>query len=175
VSGPPTLAETSATLQATERPVNKDNSPDTSFDDAAPSSFAEWLADLDDEDLACAGLRRRPDKWSFKAMEREVAAAKEEAVGGPQEARTQPLTPKQRHIRRPSLESQVRQLLKAAHAAGVQIAVTVEGDKVTATPARGVAPAPTEKAAPVNTTAVADSDINEWDRDLGTLPPSLRQ
>jgi hypothetical protein len=43
--------------------------------------------------------------------------------------------------RRPSLESQVRQLLKAAQVAGVQIAVTIEGDKVTATPVRGSSPA----------------------------------
>jgi hypothetical protein len=33
-------------------------------------------------------------------------------------------------------------------------------------------PAP---ATPVNRTAVADSDINEWDRDLGTYPPEVRQ
>jgi hypothetical protein len=44
-----------------------------------------------------------------------------------------------RRVRRPSLESQVRQMLKAGQAAGVQIAVTVEGDKVTATPTRGAA------------------------------------
>jgi hypothetical protein len=46
-----------------------------------------------------------------------------------------------RRTRKPSLESQVRQLLKAGLAVGVQIAVTVEGDKVTATPTRGMAPA----------------------------------
>lgn len=68
-----------------------------------------------------------------------------------------------RRIRRPSLESTVRQVLKAAQAAGLMVAVTIEGQagKVTATP--------------VKEGAVAAADINEWDRDLGTHPPEVRQ
>jgi hypothetical protein len=93
------------------------------------------------------GLHRAADdEWSFEAFERAVHpdADRAKAIGGPHEARTQPSAPKQRRIRRPSLESQVRQLWKAAHAAGVQIAVTIEGDTVTATPTRGAA-APSEQ------------------------------
>jgi hypothetical protein len=74
-----------------------------------------------------------------------------------------PCSPEQpkRRVRRPTLASQLRQIWKAARAAGVHVAVAVEAGKVTATP--------------VNGAAVADSDVNEWDRDLGTHPPSLRQ
>jgi hypothetical protein len=53
-------------------------------------------------------------------------------------------TPRQRRIRRPSLESVVKQLLKAGQAAGVSVAVTVEGDTVTASPTRGTGPATRE-------------------------------
>jgi hypothetical protein len=95
----------------------------------------DWLDGLDDEDLRCAGLHR-DNEW--KAFEREIAA--EKAIAGAQTGPTPP-APKPPRIRRPSLESQVRQLLKAAQVAGVQIAVTVEGDKVTATPVRGSSPA----------------------------------
>jgi hypothetical protein len=95
----------------------------------------DWLDDLDDEDLRCAGLHR-DNEW--KAFDREIAADK--AIAGAQTGPTPP-APKPPRIRRPSLESQVRQLLKAAQVAGVQIAVTIEGDKVTATPVRGSSPA----------------------------------
>jgi hypothetical protein len=95
----------------------------------------DWLDGLDDEDLRCAGLHR-DNEW--KAFEREIAA--EKAIAGAQTGPTPP-APKPPRIRRPSLESQVRQLLKAAQVAGVQIAVTIEGDKVTATPVRGSSPA----------------------------------
>jgi hypothetical protein len=72
-----------------------------------------------------------------------------------------PPAPKRR-IRKPSLASQAKQLWKGARGAGLLVALTVEGDKLTATPVKG--------------TTLADSDnINEWDRDLGTNPPSLRQ
>jgi len=71
-----------------------------------------------------------------------------------------PARPKRR-VRRPGIASTAKQLWKAARDADVSIALTVEGGKVIATPVKG--------------TAVADSDINEWDRDLGTNPPSLRQ
>jgi hypothetical protein len=63
------------------------------------------------------------------------------------EALAGPAAPKRR-IRRPSLESTVRQVLKAAQAAGVSIAVTIEGETVTATPTRGIAPAPREDRTP---------------------------
>jgi hypothetical protein len=78
------------------------------------------------------------------------------------EALAGPAQPKRR-IRKPSLESTVRQVLKAAQAAGVSIAVTIEGQagKVTATPVKGA--------------AAADSDFNEWDQALGTHPPEVRQ
>jgi hypothetical protein len=51
-------------------------------------------------------------------------------------------------LHRPTLESQVRQILKAARAAGVSLAVIVEGDTVTGTPARGIAPANREDRTP---------------------------
>jgi hypothetical protein len=72
--------------------------------------------------------------------------------------------------RKPSLEHQVRQLLKAGQAVGVQIAVTVEGDKVTATPTRGIGVASAE---PPPTTSA--EPVNPWDEDLGTVPLPLRQ
>ncbi len=102
--------------------------------------------DLDREELACAGLLRAndDDDWRPDAGDRRALAG--------------PPTPKRR-IRRPTLESQLREVWKAARAAGVHVAVTVEVGKVTATP--------------VN--ACTNSDINEWDRDLGTNPPSPRQ
>lgn len=63
-----------------------------------------------------------------------------------------------RRVRRPTLASQLRAIWKAARAESVTVAVTVEDGKVSATP--------------VNDTA---TDSNEWDRELGTNPPSLRQ
>jgi hypothetical protein len=88
--------------------------------------------DLDADDLACAGLHRAGDSWSSiaRSIEREInqAADRLAAMKPPAEPR--------RRVRKPSLESQVRQMLKAGQAAGVQIAVTVEGGKVTASPAR---------------------------------------
>jgi hypothetical protein len=56
-------------------------------------------------------------------------------------AMTPPSEPRRR-VRRPSLESQVRQMFKAGQAAGVSIALTIEGGVVTATPARGPAVEP---------------------------------
>jgi hypothetical protein len=55
---------------------------------------------------------------------------------------TAPKSPKQPRVRRPSLEIRARQLWKAAQAVDLQIAVTVEGDKVTATPTRSSAAEP---------------------------------
>jgi hypothetical protein len=71
-----------------------------------------------------------------------------------------PPAPKRR-VRKPSLASQAKQLWKGARAAGISVAMTIEGDKLTATPVTG--------------TAGANSDLNEWDRDFGTNSPSLRQ
>jgi hypothetical protein len=87
--------------------------------------------EMNADDLACAGLHRAgADDWSFRSIEREINQVATHAVAlAPAEPR--------RRVRRPSLESQVRQMLKAGQAAGVQIAVTVEGGKVTASPARG--------------------------------------
>jgi hypothetical protein len=118
------------------------------------------MIDLDNltaEDLACLGLHRADDEWSFEATEREIEPdADDRAL----KAFAAASVPRQRRIRRPSLERTVRQMLKAAQAAGV----TIEGEagKVTATLVKGAA-------------AAADSDFNEWDRDLGTHPPEVRQ
>jgi hypothetical protein len=120
-----------------------------------------YLDNLTAEDLACLGLHRADDEWSFEAIEREIDPdADDRAL----KAFAAASAPRQRRIRRPSLESTVRQMLKAAQAAGVTIAVTIEGEagKVTATPVKGAV-------------AAADSDFNEWDRDLGTHPPEVRQ
>jgi hypothetical protein len=91
--------------------------------------------DLTREDLDCLGWHRADDdEWSERAeamMNALIASA-----------------PKQRRVRRPTLESTVKQLLKAAQAAGVSIAVIVEGDTVTATPARGIATANREDRTP---------------------------
>lgn len=105
---------------------------------------------LDREDLACAGLRRVDDDgWPRSDLG---------------EALAKPPTPKRRE-RKPTLESQLRQVWKAAQAAGVPVTVSIEGaaGKVTVSPR------------PANTAAAPDSDLNEWDRDLGTHPPEVRQ
>jgi len=70
-------------------------------------------------------------------------------------------SPPKRRVRRPTLASQLLQIWKAARAAGVHVAVTVEAGKVTATPVRG--------------NATADGDFNEWDRELGTGQTEVRQ
>jgi hypothetical protein len=105
-------------------------------DDALDAAMIEQL---NGEDLACAGLRLANDDWGRL----DVSDAKALAPSAP---------PKRR--RRPSLESQVRQVLKASRAAGVPVVITIEGPagKVMATPVK---------------TAVADSDFNEWDAKYG--------
>jgi hypothetical protein len=120
------------------------------------------LDGLETEDLACLGLHRADNEWSFGAIEREIDPDADYRL---LKAFIASSAPPKRRIRRPSLESTVRQMLKAAQAAGVTIAVTIEGEagKVTATPVKGAA------------VAAADSDFNEWDRDLGTHPPEVRQ
>ena len=119
------------------------------------------LDGLDAEDLSCLGLHRvSDDDWDWRNWP-EAAAADDRLL----KAFVASSAPPKRRIRRPSFESTVRQMLKAAQAAGVTIAVTIEGEagKVTATPVKGAA------------VAAADSDFNEWDRDLGTHPPEVRQ
>jgi hypothetical protein len=102
------------------------------------------ITDFDEEDLRCAGLRRVDDEWSVRSIEREIGGAEKalnkQPIAGPQTPSTPPAA-KPRRVRRPSLESQVRQLLKAGQAAGVTLAFTIEGDRVTATPTRPAAPA----------------------------------
>ena len=108
------------------------------------------LDDLDTEDLRCAGLRRASDdEWRLPLDAGDLAQA------------FPPSAAPKRRERKPTLASQLGAVWKAARAAGVQVAVTVEAGKVT--------------AIPVNGAAVADSDVNEWDRDLGTHPAEVRQ
>ena len=93
--------------------------------------------DLDAEDWRCAGFWRvTDDDWRvFSAADRLEALIAS--------------APPKRRVRRPSLESQLRQLWKAARAAGVPIAVTIEGDTVTATPAREKSPRQLAKIEPL--------------------------
>jgi len=67
---------------------------------------------------------------------------------------------KRKRIRLPSVTTIATQLWKAARATGVNVAVTVEGGKVTATPVVGEAGA---------------GEANEWDTEFGTHTPQTRQ
>jgi hypothetical protein len=60
------------------------------------------LDGLDREDLDAAALYRADDGWSSKSIEREIAGHRALAQ------------PPHRRVRKPSLESQVRQLWKAS-------------------------------------------------------------
>jgi hypothetical protein len=62
-------------------------------------------------------------------------------------------------VRRPSVARQAAQLWRAARTVGLDVAVTVEGDKITATPL----------------TEHTSGEDNEWDRDLGCNPAEVRQ
>lgn len=93
------------------------------------------LDGLDTEDLSCLGLHRVSDDHRDWRNWPEAAAADRLL-----HAFAASSAPRQRRIRRPSLESVVKQLLKAGQAAGVPIAVTIEGATVTATPTGGIAP-----------------------------------
>jgi hypothetical protein len=98
------------------------------------------------EDLDCLGLRRVVrgfENWDWRNW--PEAAADDDRLLHAFAARS---VPRQRRVRRPSLESTVRQVLKAAQAAGVSIAATIEGDTVTASPTRGIAPATREDRTP---------------------------
>jgi hypothetical protein len=145
--------------------------------------------DLDRETLDCLGMRLANDEWGLFFGESNLEQALAALVPTPQDADLslflpvvpQPIrTPREvvkpvgdldkalgspaqpkRRVRRPTLASQLLQIWKAARAAGVHVAVTVEAGKVTATP--------------VNGGAIVNSDNNEWDRDLGTNPPEIRQ
>jgi hypothetical protein len=63
--------------------------------------------------------------------------------------------PPRRAPRRPSLTTRLQQVWRAARAAGVEVAVTVEGDKLTATPLRGNALGEPERDDPF---------ANPWDQ-----------
>jgi hypothetical protein len=85
------------------------------------------------EDLLIAQVKRPVpgfEGWDLMGAERHDAMKAMALAWKP---------PRKQRVRRPRLESQVRQLLKAGQAVGVPIAVTVEGDKVTAMPTRGAA------------------------------------
>jgi hypothetical protein len=98
------------------------------------------------EDLDCLGLRRVVRGFEDRDWRNwPEAAAADDRLLNAFAARS---APRQRRVRRPSLESTVRQVLKAAQAAGVSIAVTIEGDTVTASPTRGIAPATREDRTP---------------------------
>jgi hypothetical protein len=135
--------------------------------------------DLTAEDLACAGLRRVTDEWrlglKLSNLDRfPVAGGK--AAGDIEQAVTAlaPPTPPKRRIRKTTLASQLRQVWKAAQAAGVQVTVSIEGALLTATPMSRGTVAPGD-AAPQGPTTANDT-CNEWDRDLGAAPPTpLRQ
>jgi hypothetical protein len=64
-----------------------------------------------------------------------------------------------RRVRRPSVTRQAVQLLRVARTFGLDVAVTIEGEKITATPL-------TERTG---------GEDNEWDRDLGCNPAQVRQ
>jgi hypothetical protein len=83
--------------------------------------------DLDAESLDCLGLHRAD---AYDVEERRARAERHAAYIDAMAPAPEP----RRRVRKPSLESQVRQVMKAAKAAGVSIALTVEGDTVTATP-----------------------------------------
>jgi hypothetical protein len=85
------------------------------------------LDGLDTEDLACLGLHRVVDgfeDWDWRNWP-EAAADDDRLL----HAFAASATPPKRRIRKPSLESIVKQLLKAGQAAGVAIAVTIEGER----------------------------------------------
>jgi predicted TIM-barrel fold metal-dependent hydrolase len=91
---------------------------------------------LDAEDMHCANLHRAGvDEWSFRSIEREISPAGERHAA--YIAALTAAEPRRRRTRKPSLESQVRQLWKASKAAGVPISLTIEGGVVTASPTRG--------------------------------------
>jgi hypothetical protein len=96
------------------------------------------MVDLDREDLRCAGLRLADDEWDWRRLVHDIEGSRLELwPAAPPEA------PKRRE-RNPTLQSQVRQLLKATRAAGFPVIITVEGRRLTATPARANA-APSEQ------------------------------
>jgi hypothetical protein len=122
---------------------------------AAAPPIAGWPR-LDREELACAGLRRVDDN------DRDLGVALlDEAAPAP----------RQRRVRRQALQSLLKQVWKAARAAGVPVIITIEAGagKVTAS----------QVASHVNQVTAnhpnADVDGNEWDREYGANPSSLRQ
>ena len=73
---------------------------------------------IETDDLACAGLKRvSDDDWSFRSMEREIDRDADKHALAAFAASS--ATPKRRE-RKPSLESQLKQLWKAAQAVEAQ-------------------------------------------------------
>jgi hypothetical protein len=112
--------------------------------------------DLDAEDLDAVGYRRAfDDGWSFRSIEREIGSISskfEDLNAGEREA----LAPApRRRTRKPSLESQVRQMHKAGQAAGVPLTLTVEGGTVTASPAKSFRQAEPSEPEP-------DDEVEAW-------------
>ena len=117
--------------------------------------------ELDAEDWACAGLRLVNDERRPSPDENNLA----KTLAAPAERKPR--------IRRPTLEKQLKAVWKAARAAGVSVAVIVGHDTVTVAPAPGRANVSSSDAPDI--VPAVGGDINEWDRDLGTNSPSLRQ
>ncbi len=112
------------------------------------------MIELQREELACAGFRRANDDWDTR-------------LWFPDAGDLAKALPARRRERKPSLASQLKQVWKAAKDAGVSVVVTIEGvGKVTAQPAR---------AADLPPDILGAGEMNEWDRDLGTHPPEVRQ
>jgi hypothetical protein len=129
-----------------------------SIDKPAESwEFRSWLRDLApiplpaDLLLSQSAVPPHPSRATREAVQR--AGDLEKVLASPEQPK--------RRVRRPTLTSQLLQIWKAARAAGVHVAVTVEAGKVTATPVKG--------------NAAADGDFNEWDRELGTGQTEVRQ
>jgi hypothetical protein len=120
--------------------------------------------DLDRETLDSLGMRIADDEWDWRRLPEmsDHAKAGTDWAGPLRQGNAQAVT-RRRRLRQLTLASQLLQIWKAARAAGVHVAVTAEAGKLTATPVIGAA------------VANSDNNVNEWDRDLGTNPPEIRQ
>jgi hypothetical protein len=120
--------------------------------------FRSWLRDLAPMPLPAglllplSAVPPHPSRAPREVVQR-AAGALGKALASPEQPK--------RRVRRPTLARQLLQIWKAARAAGIHVAVTVEAGKVTATPVKG--------------NAAADGDFNEWDRELGTGQTEVRQ
>jgi hypothetical protein len=130
------------------------------------TAFADYLATLDGEDLACAGLKRSGADWRDDAGDPLVApvpsgdpelvpAELVRIIRGP---RTDMLRMNQRARAKAALA-----VIKAAQKAGVGPVRRMTIDGVTIEFGQPDAP------------GANDAELNEWDRDLGPNPPQIRQ